>query len=128
MSIKDLWNRLLARFRKKEDPAESAPVMELVPEEAPEPVPERKTSDEVIIEMAEGTVNENGDRQIDEPADMPNSEPVERILDPAEESSSEKPAETAAEEPSDPETDTTAFMDEVAYEEAAYENEEDYIE
>ena len=51
MWIRDFWNRVLAKF-KKEDSA-SAPVMELKAEKAPEPVPERKTSDEMIIEMAQ---------------------------------------------------------------------------
>ena len=51
MWIRDFWNRVLAKFRKEEN--SSVPVMELKAEEAPEPVPERKTSDEMIIEMAQ---------------------------------------------------------------------------
>ena len=51
MWIRDIWNRVLAKFRKEDSAA--VPVMELKAEEAPEPVPERKTSDEMIIEMAQ---------------------------------------------------------------------------
>ena len=51
MWIRDFWNRVLAKFRKEDN--SSVPVMELKAEEAPEPVPERKTSDEMIIEMAQ---------------------------------------------------------------------------
>ncbi|MCR5812554.1 MAG: hypothetical protein K6G34_14445 [Lachnospiraceae bacterium] len=54
MWIRDFWNRVLAKFRKEEN--SSVPVMELKAEEAPEPVPERKTSDEMIIEMAQSAV------------------------------------------------------------------------
>ena len=54
MWIRDFWNRVLAKFRKEDSAA--VPVMELKAEEAPEPVPERKTSDEMIIEMAQSTV------------------------------------------------------------------------
>ena len=51
MWIRDFWNRVLAKFRKEDSVSE--PVMELTAQEAPEPVPERKTSDEMIIEMAQ---------------------------------------------------------------------------
>lgn len=51
MWIRDFWNRVLAKFRNKDGISE--PVMELKAEQAPEPVPERKTSDEMIVEMAE---------------------------------------------------------------------------
>ena len=51
MWIRDFWNRVLAKFRNKD--GISGPVMELKAEQAPEPVPERKTSDEMIVEMAE---------------------------------------------------------------------------
>ena len=54
MWIRDFWNRVLAKFRKAD--SASVPVMELKAEEAPEPVPERKTSDEMIIEMAQSAV------------------------------------------------------------------------
>ena len=53
MWIKDLWDRILANFKKEGDTPVEEPVMELKPENAPEPVPERKTSDEMIIEMAQ---------------------------------------------------------------------------
>lgn len=53
MSIKGLWYRLTAKFRKNRASSEEAHVMELVPDQAPEPVPDRKTSDEMIVEMAE---------------------------------------------------------------------------
>ena len=51
MWIRDFWNRVLAKFRNKDGISE--PVMELKAEQAPEPVPERKTSDEMIVEMAQ---------------------------------------------------------------------------
>lgn len=51
MGMKDWWKRLLARF-SKEEAREDAPVIELVPAEAPEPAPEQKTSDELIAQMA----------------------------------------------------------------------------
>lgn len=57
MWIKDWWNRMLKKF-KKEDTPEAENVMELKPEEAPEPVPERKTSDEMIVTMAESARQE----------------------------------------------------------------------
>ena len=69
MMFKDLWNRLKAVFKKSET-SEEEPVMELVTEAAPEPVPERKTSDEMIIEMAEGaarSADEGPDRQVQVP-------------------------------------------------------------
>ena len=66
MWIRDFWNRVLAKFRKAD--SASVPVMELKVEEAPEPVPERKTSDEMIIEMAQSAVEpaQPDDRIIEE--------------------------------------------------------------
>lgn len=52
MGMKDWWKRLLARF-SKEEAREDAPVIELVPAEAPEPAPKQKTSDELIAQMAD---------------------------------------------------------------------------
>ena len=63
MKINELWEHLLSKFRGDDkspendtdtDP-EAGQAVELVAEEAPEPVPERKTSDEVIIRMADST-------------------------------------------------------------------------
>ena len=58
MWIKDWWNRMMKKFKKEESIPETESVMELKPEEAPEPVPERKTSDETIIEMAQSARND----------------------------------------------------------------------
>ena len=55
------------------------------PEEAPEPVPERKTSDEMIIEMAQSTV---------EPA-----QPADRIIEAGPEAEAEFDDFMIAEEP-----------------------------
>ena len=68
MKINELWEHLLSKFRGDDkspendtdtDP-EAGQAVELVAEEAPEPVPERKTSDEVIIQMADSTLEEDG--------------------------------------------------------------------
>lgn len=68
MKINELWEHLLSKFRGDDkspendtdtDP-EAGQAVELVAEEAPEPVPERKTSDEVIIRMADSTLEEDG--------------------------------------------------------------------
>lgn len=64
---------MLSKFGGKED-ADAGQVMELVPGEAPEPVPDRKTSDEVIVEMAESTLENTGSRMAAsdaEPGDVP---------------------------------------------------------
>ena len=58
MWIKDWWNRMMKKFKKEDSIPEAESVMELKPEEAPEPVPERKTSDEMIIEMAQSARND----------------------------------------------------------------------
>lgn len=83
MWIRDFWNRVLAKFRKEDSAA--VPVMELKAEEAPEPVPERKTSDEMIIEMAQSTV---------EPA-----QPADRIIEEEPEAEAEFDDFMIAEEP-----------------------------
>ena len=62
MWIRDFWNRVLAKFRKEDSVSE--PVMELTAQEAPEPVPERKTSDEMIIEMAQSAAKWNRKRNL----------------------------------------------------------------
>lgn len=79
MNIRDWWNRLLSKFSKKDsdenagqDPVQA---MELIAEEAPEPVPERKTSDEMIEEMAESTlVKEEVRMQEEIPAEVPEAQ------------------------------------------------------
>ena len=83
MWIRDFWNRVLAKFRKEDSAA--VPVMELKAEEAPEPVPERKTSDEMIIEMAQSTV---------EPA-----QPADRIIEAGPEAEEEPDDRVIEEEP-----------------------------
>jgi hypothetical protein len=92
MWIRDFWNRVLAKF-KKEDSA-SAPVMELKAEKAPEPVPERKTSDEMIIEMAQSAA-EPVPPEDREAAEVPKAEPEDRAAaeEPETEAEPEKEAE-----------------------------------
>ena len=58
MKFKEWWENLLSKFGGKEEP-DDGQVMELAAAEAPEPVPDRKTSDETIVEMADSTL-ENG--------------------------------------------------------------------
>lgn len=72
MGIIDWWNRILAKVRK--DDSAHEPVVELKAQEAPEPVPERKTSDEMIVEMAESGLNRGAaeeDRTVSENKDLP---------------------------------------------------------
>ena len=61
MGIMDWWNRVLAKFRKEDSTPE--PVVELKAQEAPEPVPERKTSDEMIVQMAQSSVRDRGEEE-----------------------------------------------------------------
>ena len=57
---------MLSKFGKNDKDPETDPetdsgqAVELMAEEAPEPVPERKTSDEMIIQMADSTLEEEG--------------------------------------------------------------------
>jgi len=57
---------MLSKFGRDDKDPENVPetasgqAVELVAEEAPEPVPERKTSDEMIIQMADSTLEEEG--------------------------------------------------------------------
>ena len=105
MWIKDWWNRMLKKFKKEDSIPEAENVMELKPEEAPEPVPERKTSDEMIVTMAEsarkgqaGSAQEPADQQV-----RAQEEPGE-ICDPEEPVEPEEPAEICnPEESVDPE-------------------------
>lgn len=53
MKIRDLWKRLVSKFRKNRKEEAPEPVIVIEREEAPEPEPERKTSDEMIVAMAE---------------------------------------------------------------------------
>ena len=62
MMIKDWWDRFMRKLKGKKGGVDTEPVMSLEPSEAPEPVPERKTSDEVIIAMAESAVEAVGSR------------------------------------------------------------------
>ena len=112
MWIKDWWDRMLKKFKKEENISEAEKVMELKPEEAPEPVPERKTSDEMIVEMAESAAgNRNGmpaasdePEKTDEPEKM--VEP-EKVTDPDELYEAGEPEDPEelyeAGEPEDPE-------------------------
>ena len=92
MWIKDWWNRMLKKFKKEDSIPEAENVMELKPEEAPEPVPERKTSDEMIVTMAEsarkgqaGSAQEPADQQVraqEEPGEICDPEGTAEICDP----------------------------------------------
>ena len=53
MKIRDLWKRLVSKFRKNRKEEAPEPVIVIEREEAPEPEPERKTSDEMIVAMQE---------------------------------------------------------------------------
>lgn len=68
----------------RETEPDSGQAVELVAEEAPEPVPERKTSDEMIVQMAESTLEGEG-----------------RMAPPAEERAEEKPEAPAVQDAED---------------------------
>lgn len=53
MRMRDWWNRLRSRFSKKEEAGAESQTLTLVPEQAPAPVPAQKTSDEMIVQMAD---------------------------------------------------------------------------
>ena len=57
MWIKDWWDRMRRMFKKEDTVHETETVMELKSDQAPEPVPDRKTSDEMIEEIAESTLH-----------------------------------------------------------------------
>ena len=95
MWIKDWWNRMMKKFKKEDSIPEAESVMELKPEEAPEPVPERKTSDEMIIEMAQSARNDLS--RTSEKTDEPEAAAQE---DTPSEAKPEEPCE--AEEPDEP--------------------------
>lgn len=107
MWIRDFWNRVLAKFRKEDSVSE--PVMELTAQEAPEPVPERKTSDEMIIEMAQSA------------AEPPQTDVSIKNSAPEEEPEMEPEAEPEAETEIEPEAETGP-------EDEAYEDEREYFE
>ena len=107
MWIRDFWNRVLAKFRKEDSVSE--PVMELTAQEAPEPVPERKTSDEMIIEMAQSA------------AEPPQTDVSIKNSAPEEEPEMEPEAEPEAETEIEPEAETEP-------EDEAYEDEREYFE
>ena len=95
MWIRDFWNRVLAKFRKEDSVSE--PVMELTAQEAPEPVPERKTSDEMIIEMAQSAQSAAEPPQTD--VSIKNSAPeAEPEMEPEAETEIEPEAETEPED------------------------------
>lgn len=107
MWIRDFWNRVLAKFRKEDSVSE--PVMELTAQEAPEPVPERKTSDEMIIEMAQSA------------AEPPQTDVSIKNSAPEEEPEMEPEAEPEAETEIEPKAETEP-------EDEAYEDEREYFE
>ena len=92
MWIRDFWNRVLAKFRKEDSVSE--PVMELTAQEAPEPVPERKTSDEMIIEMAQSAA-EPPQTNVSIKNSAPEAEPE---MEPEAETEIEQEAETGPED------------------------------
>lgn len=61
MGMKDWWKRLLARFIKEEEAREDVQAIELMPTQAPEPAPEQKTSDELIVQMADAQADPGRD-------------------------------------------------------------------
>lgn len=98
MWIRDFWNRVLAKFRKEDSAA--VPVMELKAEEAPEPVPERKTSDEMIIEMAQSAVEPaQPDDRIIEAEPEAEEEPDDRVIEEEPETEAETDDRVIEEEP-----------------------------
>lgn len=113
MWIRDFWNRVLAKFRKEDSAA--VPVMELKAEEAPEPVPERKTSDEMIIEMAQSTVEpaQPADRVIEEEPET-EAETDDRVIEEEPETEAEYDDFMIAVEPEDEaeEEDKNGFEEE----------------
>ncbi len=111
MWIRDFWNRVLAKFRKEDSVSE--PVMELTAQEAPEPVPERKTSDEMIIEMAQSAV------------EPPQSDVSSKNPEPEAESEVETEAEPEAEPEEEPEVEPEVLTEP---EDEAYEDEREYFE
>lgn len=107
MWIKDWWNRMMKKFKKEDSIPEAESVMELKPEEAPEPVPERKTSDEMIIEMAQSARNDlsRTSEKTDEPEaaaqeDTPSEAKPEEPEEPGGMEEPEEPCEV--EEPDEP--------------------------
>ena len=91
MWIRDFWNRV------------SEPVMELTAQEAPEPVPERKTSDEMIIEMAQSA------------AEPPQTDVSIKNSAPEAEPEMEPEAETEIEPEAETEPEDEAYEDEREY-------------
>ncbi len=119
MWIRDFWNRVLAKFRKEDSVSE--PVMELTAQEAPEPVPERKTSDEMIIEMAQSAAEPP---QSDVSSKNPEPE-AESEVEPEAEFEVEPEEEPEAEPEEEPEAEPEA---ETEPEDEAYEDEREYFE
>lgn len=119
MKINELWEHLLSKFRGDDkspendtdtDP-EAGQAVELVAEEAPEPVPERKTSDEVIIQMADSTLEEDG-----------------RMMPPAQERAEEQPEAPSVQDGEDcTETSAPEFDDWAEEAVPEYEDETDGI-
>ncbi len=109
MWIRDFWNRVLAKFRKEDSISE--PVMELTAQEAPEPVPERKTSDEMIIEMAQSAA-EPPQTDVSIKNSAPEAEPE---MEPEAEPETEPEAETEIEPEAETEPEDEAYEDEREY-------------
>ena len=109
MWIRDFWNRVLAKFRKEDSVSE--PVMELTAQEAPEPVPERKTSDEMIIEMAQSAA-EPPQTDVSIKNSAPEEEPE---MEPEAEPETEPEAETEIEPEAETEPEDEAYEDEREY-------------
>ena len=86
---------MMKKFKKEDSIPEAESVMELKPEEAPEPVPERKTSDEMIIEMAQSARND-----LSRTSEKPDEPEAAAQEDTPSEAKPEEPCE--AEEPDEP--------------------------
>lgn len=83
MGIKSLWKRLMAKFKSYDEPEETEPVVELIPAEAPEPVPDRKTSDEMIVQMADSAAADSGERAEERQAPDAGDQGETKAADPA---------------------------------------------
>ena len=123
MKFKEWWENLLSKFGGKEEP-DDGQVMELAAAEAPEPVPDRKTSDETIVEMADSTL-ENGVSRTAGP--VPETEEVP-MADPAPGSGEEETEDPAPVFEEDPAAAPVPEFDEWTEETSAeYEGETDGI-
>ena len=119
MGIKSLWKRLMAKFKSYDEPEETEPVVELIPAEAPEPVPDRKTSDEMIVQMADSAAADSGERAEERQAPDGGGHAEQGQAPDAGERAEERQA------PDGGDQGETKAADPAAYEDEAYENNEE---